>query len=179
MSTMTLKATFEDFVREEELNEQRRQTERREREAKKELEAKQKAESDRKRLESRQSYDERKAAQRAQLERIMDEATKRHAEDKKKVYGKDQFVPPTGPVAWLVFDRATGELYGEATKLRAHQAWDEVNPTRLVLDPARPDRETLVAVGFNACRCVQRSEWEAAEARIRARKSNGSNGAGR
>lgn len=161
--------TFEEFVREEELNERRRQQEKREREAKAEAQKKaivtQGVEvADKKRL-----ADERKAAQRAQLERIMDEATKRYAEGKKKDY--DLGKPLAFPEAWLVFDRATGELYGEATAMRAHQAWLEVKPTRMV--EGVPE-----AIGFNACRCVLRSEWEKAEEKFRKSKMNGkSNGA--
>jgi len=115
------------------------------------------------------SAEEKKAAQRAQLERIMNEAHRRYLESNKRVYELAQ--PPNGPVPWLVFDRATGELYGEATTLRAHQAWAEVNPMKVVAE--KPGKEFLVAVGFNACRCVLRSEWEAAEAAFRKKKANG------
>lgn len=120
---------------------------------------------------------EKKAEQRALKERIMGDAQKRWEEGCKKKHDLSQ--PASGPVAWLVFDRATGELYGEATAWRAYQAWAEVNPTKLVHEPGRREPH-LVAVGFNACRCVLRSEWEAAEAALRKKRLNGKqNGATR
>lgn len=143
--------TFEEFVSEEELKEKQRQTERRERETRLEAEQRRRAAVAQKSTETQK----RRAAQRAELGRIMDEATKRYAEDKNKVYDLPQ--PPMAPVPWLVFDRVTGELLGEATTLRAYQAWAEVSP----------------AQSFNACRCVQREDWEAAEEKFRKKKMNG------
>ncbi len=160
--------TFEEFVREEEQREKQR------REAKLSAEQKRLAEDTQrvKRELAKKSYDERKAAQRAQLERIMTEATDRYRESKKKTY-ENLGQPPMVPVDWLVFDRVTGELYGEATKSRAYQAWSEVNPTKLVPDKNKPGESVSEAVGFNACRCVLRSEWEAVEAKFRNKKTNG------
>lgn len=113
---------------------------------------------------------DKKAEQRALKDRIMGDAQKRWEEGNKKQY--ELAKPPMAPVAWLVFDRATGELYGEATKMRAHQAWAEVNPTKLVHE-AGVKEPYLVAIGFNACRCILRSEWVEAEATLRKKRSNG------
>jgi len=113
---------------------------------------------------------EKKAAQRALKHRIMSDAQKRWEECCKKKYDHLS-QPPNGAVAWLVFDRATGELYGEETAWRAYEAWSKVNPMKIVAE--KPGKEFLVAIGFNACRCVLRSEWEAAEEKFRQRKSNG------
>lgn len=143
--------TFEEFVREEEEREKQR------RDAKLASEAKRLTEDTKrvKRDQLRKSYDERKAAQRAQLDRIMNEATDRYRENKKRVYDLSQ--PLNEPEPWLVFDRQTGDLLGEATTLRAYQAWAEVSPAK----------------DYNACRCVLRSEWERAEAAFRNKKRNG------
>lgn len=107
-------------------------------------------------------------------DRIMADAQKRWEESCKKKYDLSQ--PLNAPEPWLVFDRSTGELYGEAKALRAYQAWSGVNPTKIVEE--KPGKEYLVAIGFNACRCVLRSEWEAAEAVFRKKRTNGVSHAG-
>jgi hypothetical protein len=150
------KRRFDEFVRLEEDREQERREKKREGERRCELEAQQRQRVvDLKELEK-----QKKAAQREQLKRIMDEAQRSFAERAKKQY--DLTNPPMGEVEWLVFDRATGELLGEAKAWRAYGAWASVNPTQ----------------SFPACRCVQREDWEAAEQKFRNRKKNG-NGAGR
>jgi len=158
--------TFEEFVREEEEREKKR------REAKLGAEQKRLAE-DTQRIKAVQVAEQlakQRAEQLALRKRIMDDAQRTFIERNKKVYDLAQ--PPNNPESWLVFDRATGELYGESTKLRAYQAWSEVNPTKLVHEPGAKEPH-LVVVGFNACRCVLRSEWEAAEAQLRKRRMNG------
>jgi hypothetical protein len=146
--------TFEEFLRhEEELEKERRA---------KKLEAEQRREVDDK--TKRQAIDlnelakQKKAAQREQLKRIMDEAQRSFAERAKKQY--DLTNPPMGEVEWLVFDRVTGELLGEARSWRAYGAWESLN----------------LPQSFPACRCVQRADWEVAEEKFRNRKKNG-NGA--
>jgi hypothetical protein len=149
--------TFEEFMREEEEREKKR------REAKLASEQKRLAE-DTQRVKNEaivKQIAQRNAQQLALRKRIMDEAHRTWVERGKKVYDLPQ--PPMVPVPWLVFDRATGDLLGEATTLRAYQAWAEVSPPQ----------------SFPACRCVLRSEWEAAEAEFRKKKMNGhSNGNG-
>jgi hypothetical protein len=162
--------TFEEFLQQEEANEKLRAEQRREKEMRREAEEKQrKAESERV-SNSKKSYDEKKAAQKALKDRIMSDAQRRWEESLKKKYDLNQ--PPSQPEPWLVFDRVTGELYGEATKLRAYQAWAEVNPMKLVHEPGAKE-PYLIAVGYNACRCVLKSEWEKAEAEFRKKKMNG------
>lgn len=117
---------------------------------------------------SPKSTTDKKAEQRALKDRIMGDAQKRWEEGSKRRYDLAQPLNVAEP--WLVFDRATGELYGEAVAVRAYQAWAEVNPTRLVADPEKPELKFSVAVGFNACRCVLRSEWQAAEVEFREKK---------
>lgn len=107
---------------------------------------------------------DKKAEQRALRERIMNDAQRSYEERAQKKYELAQ--PPMAPVAWLVFDRVTGEFFGEATKMRAYQAWAEVNPKKLIGD-------SLIVVAYNACRCVLKSEWEKAEAEFRKKKMNG------
>jgi hypothetical protein len=154
--------TFEEFMREEEEREKQRREERIALEQR--LDAK--AEAKAKIVDVEALKKQKKADQLALKKRIEDEAVARYAEGCKKHYELSD--PPTGPVQWLVFDRATGELLGEAKTWRAHQAWVQLNPRRVEKDG------TSTMIGFNAVRCVLRSDWEEAENKFRERKrSNG------
>ena len=136
--------TFEEFMQQEEEREKQRRIKRLAEQLKPATSSKPKI-----------SAEDKKAEQIALRKRIMDDAQRTFIERSKKVYDLPQ--PPMAPVLWLVFDRATGELLGEATTLRAYQAWSAVSPPQ----------------SFNACRCVQREDWDAAEKEFRAKKSNG------
>lgn len=153
---------WDDFLQFEEDRENKRRQERM---------AREQAEEAKKQTGKVKVVVDKKAEQRALKERIMNEAAERYAQSNKKKYEEHQFKPPTGPVPWLVFDRVTGELYGEATAWRAYEAWAEINPTKIVEE--KPGKEFLVAIGYNACRCVLRSDWEAAEQAFRNKRSNG------
>lgn len=144
------KRRFDEFVRQEEEREQERREKKREGERRRELEARERQRV----VDLVELKKQRKAAQRAQLERIMNDAQARYAEGNKKKYDLSQ--PPNGAVPWLVFDRSTGELLGEATAWRAYEAWDSLN----------------LPQSFPACRCVQREDWEAAERRFLSKKSS-------
>lgn len=163
------KEAFDQFLQHEGERERRRQQQKRMREAQAELERERRA------LDAKSAAD-KKQAQHALKNRIMSDAQARWEEGNKKKYDLAQ--PLSAPEPWLVFDRVTREFYGEAVAMRAFQAWSEVNPTKLVQDPAKPERLFSIAVGFNACKCVLRSEWEKSEEVLRAKRSNGkSNGA--
>ncbi len=141
--------TFEEFLRLEEERELKRREERLARERVEEA----------KWQTGKIKVVDKKAEQRALRERIMNEARDRYVAGNKKKYDLAQ--PPNGSVPWLVFERATGVLLGEALAWRAHKAWESLN----------------LPQPFPACRCVQRSDWEAAEAAFRNKRSNGHVGA--
>lgn len=172
-------SNFEEFVQQEEELEKLRREQRREKEVRREAEeARRKADVEANQ-NAKKDKAERKERERAQKNRIMDEAAKRYAEASKKSY--DQVgEPPAGEVDWLVFDRSTGELYGEARAWRAYEAWTMVNPRRATKMKTATGREIEIDeyVGFNQCRYVLREEWLAAEESLRKKRSNGkSNGA--
>ncbi len=146
------KRRFDEFLRLEEEREQERREKKREGEHRREVdEALKKKAIDLKELEK-----QKRAERRELLEKIMREAHARHIEGNKKKYDLSQ--PPNGAVPWLVFDRSTGELLGEATAWRAYEAWDSLN----------------LPQSFPACRCIQREDWEEAERRFLSKKnSNG------
>jgi len=137
---------WEDFLQFEEDRENKRRQERM---------AREQAEEAKKKTTGKIKVVDKRAEQRALRERIMNEARDRYVAGNKKKYDLAQ--PPNGPVPWLVFERATGVLLGEATAWRAHRAWESLN----------------LPQPFPACRCVQRSDWEAAEAAFRKKRSNG------
>jgi hypothetical protein len=101
---------------------------------------------------------DKKSEQQRLRQRIMDDAQKSYADGNKKKYELSQ--PPMGEVEWLVFDRATGELLGEAKAWRAYKAWESLNSPK----------------SFPACLVVQRAEWVEHEKRFREGKRL--NGAG-
>lgn len=63
--------------------------------------------------------------------------------------------PPTQPVEWVIYDRATKEILAEVTARGAYQAW----------------REAVIMKPFSACLCVMREDLLAA-AEKRAQRKN-------
>jgi len=159
--------TFEEFLRHEEEREKHAREKRIAADQQREIDEKTKRES----IDVEKLKKQKKVAQKELKDRIMREAHERHVANGKKTYPEDKFKPPASEVEWLVFHKTTGELLGEARTLRAYEAWSELNPKREFQDKFGTGVELIP---FTACRCIQRADWEAAEARVRAAK--GANG---